>query len=129
METHEIRREYLNPELIPADALTIQGRCAALFFYLSTFRVEEIAPGLFGSLFDNPRPADAVILRRRIWATREERAQMEREGKPRRLFVGPCYFRVVAYKGKPITTGEYTDELAALRAAVTQREQPEPVEE
>lgn len=128
METHEIRREYLNPELIPADALTIQGRCAALFFYLSTFRVEEIAPGLFGSLFDNPRPADAVILRRRIWATREERAQMEREGKPRRLFVGPAYCRVIAYNGKPITTGDYPDEWAALLDAIRQREKPVPVE-
>ena len=127
METHEIRREYLNPEIIPADALTIQGRCAALFFYLSTFRVEEIAPGLFGSPFDS-RPADAVILRRRIYATREERAQMEREGKPRRPFVGPSYFRVVAYKGKPITTGDYTDNLAALRDAIQQRETPEPSE-
>lgn len=129
METHEIRREYLNPELIPADASTIQERPAARFYYLATFRVDEIAPDLFGSLFDTPRTADAVILRRKMYATRAERDEMEREGKPRRLFVGPAYCRVIAYNGKPITTGDYPDELAALLDAIRQREKLEPVED
>lgn len=51
METHEIRREYLNPSIIPDTAPGFARR-----FEVATFRVEEIAPGLFGSLF-NSRPA------------------------------------------------------------------------
>lgn len=124
METYTIRREYLNPAIIPA---TENGPACWRWFCVVTFRVEQIAPGLFGSLFDG-RAADAVIMSRRRIATPEERAQMERDGKPG-LFVGPTFYRVIAYKGAPIETAEYTDSLAALRDAVNQREQPEPVED
>lgn len=123
METHEIRREYLNPSIIPDTAPGFARR-----FEVATFRVEEIAPGLFGSLF-NGRPADAVIMSRQRTTTPTERREMERKGERPRLLAGPKYYRVIAYNGTPITTGEYTDILDTLRDAIQQREQPEPVEE
>ena len=120
MKTHPIRREYLNPEIIPP---TENGPACWRWYAVVDFDVEQITPGLFGSLYDNETlgRADAVLMSRRRLATQEERAQMKRDGKPG-LFVGPTYYRVIAYRGKPITTGEYTDSLAALRDAIQQRE-------
>lgn len=120
METHPIRREYLNPAIIPP---TEDGPACWRWYAVVEFDVEQLTPGLFGSLYDNETlgRADAVLMSRRRLATPEERAQMERDGKPG-LFVGPTYYRVIAYRGKPITTGEYTDSLAALRDAIQQRE-------
>lgn len=125
MKTHEIRREYLNPEIIPAAE---PGPAFFRWYEVATFNVEEIAPALFGSLFDS-RPADAVIRYRRRVVTPEERAALEQTGERSGVTAGPTLYRVIAYNGTPITTEEYPDRLAALRDAVTQREQPEPVED
>ena len=121
IKTTTIRTEYVAPRLIPR---RYKGNGDSIHVDFVTFGVEEIAPHLFNSLFQS-RPADALVLTRRRWLTRAERDEIKETTGKTRLFSDTVYYRVIAYKGKPMTCGEYTELSDALRDAVNQVEQPE----
>ena len=120
MKTTDIRREYVAARLIPR---RYKNTPDCIRFELATFNVEEIAPHLFDSLFDTI-PADALVLTRRRYLTRTEREEIKATTGKTRLFGGPRYYRVIAYKGKPLTAEEYTDIVDALRDAAIRCEHP-----
>jgi len=122
METTRIREEYVNRKLIPRDCKAADG--FARSYELHRFRVIEIAPELFDSLFDDPAEADALTVCRRRYLTRAERDEIKAQTGRTRLFDTNALYRVIAYKGQPIKTAEYPDVSAALRDAVAQREHP-----
>ena len=121
MKTTDIRREYVAARLIPR---RYKNTPDCIRFELAAFDVDEIAPYVFDSLFEKLTPADALVLTRRRYLTRTEREEIKATTGKTRLFAEPKYYRVIAYRGKPITAEEYTDVVDALRDAAIRCEQP-----
>ena len=117
MKTHTIRREYVNPEYLPAP------RRDAFGFALDAEQVYLVEFALSEFLLDNPtfrhERRDALILGRRPLLPRDEWSRAVNAGERPEPYTGPEVFRVVALYGKRKETAREFDTIQrALRAAV-----------
>ena len=124
MDTHEIRRAYIAPDLIPADLDAAPGDM--VIFELHRFRVEEITPGLLGSLIQG-KPADALtVTRRRLLSRAERKQQADAVGRLVDPWEKTRRVRVIAYNGRPVVGADFPTTADALRDAVREYERPQP---
>ena len=120
METHEIRREYVAPHLIPQAYKGPQNDI--IRFEVHRFKYCDIAAPLMGTEFGN-RTADALTVYRRVWRGCEEMKRIKAEtGKNALPWKETKFYRVIAFNGEPVKMEETTDLAEALRAAVIKAE-------
>ena len=116
MKSTALRKEYVNTALIPD---YMERGPFHYAFELYTFRIIELG---FGDTLFNEREADAVTAKCWPILPVEEQKRIKAETGVYHLFGKTTGYRVIAYNGKPITTGEYPDVVDALRDAARQVE-------